>query len=206
MTETPIPQGGYYLDSIVLGPDKNLWFILGGAVVQANPSVPTSPPVLLPTTTYVVVQPNPATVGRPISFTAVVLNQGPALATGTVTFIVDGTVEAPVPLFTVVPGTSQASISSPALAEGTHRIDAVYSGDARFASSRPPAPTTFVVAPPAATTTTLTASPNPATVGHPITLTADVSPQGAGGGTPTGTVTFSVDGTPEAPVTLAFPP
>jgi hypothetical protein len=54
---------------------------------------------------------------------------------------------------------------------------------------------------PASTTTTLSASPNPATTGATITLTAHVT--AAGGATPAGTVTFSTGGSAiGSPVTV----
>jgi hypothetical protein len=54
--------------------------------------------------------------------------------------------------------------------------------------------------PPSSTTTVLTASPNPATAGQTVTLTATVTD---GGSTPTGSVQFSVGGTAiGTPVTL----
>lgn len=53
-----------------------------------------------------------------------------------------------------------------------------------------------------ATTTTVSASPaSPGSFGQSITFTATVSPN-SGGNVPTGSVTFTVDGTPGGPVTL----
>lgn len=53
------------------------------------------------------------------------------------------------------------------------------------------------------TTTTVEADPTFVPPGQPIYLSATVGPLGAGG-TPTGTVTFNVDGVPQAPVPLTF--
>ena len=53
-----------------------------------------------------------------------------------------------------------------------------------------------------ATTTHLSAAPNPSTVGQQATFTAVVSPQTGTAG-PTGSVTFSIDGVAQTPVTLA---
>jgi streptogramin lyase len=50
------------------------------------------------------------------------------------------------------------------------------------------------------TTTQLAVAPNPSVVGQAVTLTATVT--SAKGGTPTGTVTFFVDGTPQPPVKI----
>ncbi|HXA28126.1 MAG TPA: putative Ig domain-containing protein [Candidatus Angelobacter sp.] len=55
---------------------------------------------------------------------------------------------------------------------------------------------------PAPTTTTVTASTTSPTFGSPDTFTATVAPQPPSSGTPAGTVTFAVDGTNTAVVTL----
>ncbi|MGJ4947436.1 beta strand repeat-containing protein [Bradyrhizobium sp. HKCCYLS20291] len=53
------------------------------------------------------------------------------------------------------------------------------------------------------TTVTLTSSQNPSQFGQAVTFTASVAPQGGGGGTPTGTVTFNDNGSPIGTATLA---
>jgi hypothetical protein len=78
-------------------------------------------------------------------------------------------------------------------------LTAAYGGDANFAAAT--ATLTETVSR-VATTTTLTASPNPARAGDPVTFTAVVSGQAPGAGTPTGTVSFSVDGMPPTAVTV----
>jgi hypothetical protein len=55
---------------------------------------------------------------------------------------------------------------------------------------------------PPATTTQLNAAPNPVTVGNPVTFTATVTAQQNGSNPVGGTVTFTVDGTAQAPVTV----
>ena len=52
------------------------------------------------------------------------------------------------------------------------------------------------------TTTTLNASTNPAMFGQTVTFTAAVAATGPLGGTPGGTVTFTIDGRPQNPVLL----
>jgi len=84
-------------------------------------------------------------------------------------------------------GASTVSLTTTALAVGSHSLTAVYSGDASNAASTSSAATQTVAA--AATTTTLGASPNPAIVGRTVTLTANVT-----GSSPTGSVSFQ-DGT-----------
>jgi virginiamycin B lyase len=60
-----------------------------------------------------------------------------------------------------------------------------------------------VVPPLASTQTAVSSSANPSTVGQPVTFTAVVT-AASYHGTPTGTVTFSIDGQAETPVALAL--
>jgi hypothetical protein len=55
---------------------------------------------------------------------------------------------------------------------------------------------------PPATTTQLNVTPNPVALGQPVTFTATVIAQTNGSNAVTGTVTFSVDGTPQAPAPI----
>ena len=78
----------------------------------------------------------------------------------------------------------------------------VYSGDNNVSASSGSLPTQTVNAPGLqTTTTTLASSLNPSTVGLPVTFTAVVSPSGTAG-TPSGSVTFTIDGVSQAPVPL----
>ena len=79
---------------------------------------------------------------------------------------------------------------------GTLTIGAAYSGDASFTGSQA-APLTETVSK-APTATTLSASVNPTPTGQTVTIAAAVVSTGDIG-TPTGTVTFSIDGTPQTP-------
>lgn len=154
-------------------------------------SASTSAPVTLvinspinPTTTTLSVSPNPASVGQPITLSAVV---SPATATGTVTFR-DGTTS--IGTTGVVNGT--ATVVTPSLAAGNHSITATYNGDTNNSSSTS-APVLEVVNPSGATVT-LSASPTTANFGQTVTLTVVVNP-----GTATGTVTI-FDSVTAAPV------
>src|SRR5207249_1195286 len=87
-----------------------------------------------------------------------------------------------------------ATFSTSALAVGARSITAIYSGDISFfASSNSAAPLTQNVSQ-ASTTTQVTTSPNPAGASTPVTFTALVAAVAPGSGTPTGSVTFVVDG------------
>ena len=124
------------------------------------------------------------------------------MPTGTVTFTIDGTAQTPVPL-EVLGNVDQASLPPiSSLTVGPHTIGATYSGDDNFATSTAPSLTQTVN--PIATSTTLSSSaPSGASFGQAVTFTAAVAPS-SGTGTPTGTVTFTIDGTAETPVPLQF--
>jgi hypothetical protein len=141
----------------------------------------TSIPYLLTVTqatsvTTLTASPSPAAYGQLVTLTATVTSG----ATGTVTFK-DGAT--PIGSGTVTAGTATLNTSS--LSVGAHSLTAVYSGDGNFIASSGTASLTVNMA---TSTTVVTASPNPATYGQSVTLTAAV-PAGA-----TGTVTFK-DGT-----------
>ena len=129
-----------------------------------------------------------------MTFTAVVTATGyQGTPTGTVTFTIDGQAQTPVPL-SVVGGVDEAQFTTSTLAAGPHSVTAAYSGDTNVSASSGSLPTQTVNAPSLQpTTTTLTSSSNPSTVGQQVTFTAVVSP-GTSAGTPTGTVTFTIDG------------
>ncbi len=138
---------------------------------------------------------SPSVFGQTVTFTAVVTPTGPASGTptGTVTFRDNGS---------IIPGGSgvqlingQAVFATAALnASATdYTITAVYSGTAaNFAGNTSPGLTQTVQA--AQTTIAPVALPDPAIYGKSVVLTATVTPVAPGGGTPTGTVTFQVDG------------
>jgi len=182
-----------------------------GAPAFASSSVPTpltqtiNAPPLQATTTSLSASPNPSTFAQSVTFTAVVAPTGAASSppSGTVTFTIDGQPKPPVDL-AVVDGVDQAVFSTATLAVGPHTISAAYSGDPAFASSSLPSPLTQTInAPPlAATSMQLTSSANPSTFGQSVTFTALVC-CGTGTSTPTGTVTFTIDGKAGPPIPLA---
>ena len=179
----------------------------GDAMFSASTALnPVTQVVLAPTTTQLTAQPNPEGFGQPVTFTALVRpTTGTGTPTGTVTFTIDGV---PQPPSAVTPQASRAAVSqltTSTLGLGTHTVTAAYSGDAMFSASTALNPVTQVVlAPtldPTSTTTMLVAAPNPEGFGQPVTFTALVRPT-TGTGTPTGTVTFTIDGVPQPPVPL----
>jgi hypothetical protein len=142
---------------------------------------------------------NPAVTSQAVTFTATVaaVAPGSGTPTGTVTFQ-DGTVV----LGTLaVEADGTATITTNFAATGGHAITVVYNGDSNFEASRQ-ALTEQVNAPTTqATTTALAASVNPVRVGQTVTFTATVR-DSIETGTPTGTVTFFVNGRMVARVTL----
>jgi len=142
---------------------------------------------------------NPSVSEQPVTFTATVTAGGSGLGTptGSVQFAVDGTnVGSPVPLNS----SGQASLSLSTLGVGSHTISASYSGDGTFSGS---SDTLSQQVNKAGTSMSVSSSANPSTAGQTVTFTATVRMTGSGAGTPTGTVQFSIDGSPfGSPVAL----
>jgi len=187
---------------ITLGPDGNLWFLdlNGDAVGEVSGSAVVQP--LAATQTAVSSSSNPSAAGQPVTFTAVVTAPSyQGAPTGTVTFTIDGQAQTPVSL-ALVGGSDQAEFTTSTLSVGSHTVSASYSGDNNVSASSGSLPTQTVNAPGLqTTTTTLASSLNPSTVGQPVTFAAVVSPSGTAG-TPSGSVTFTIDGVSHAPVPL----
>ncbi len=118
---------------------------------------------------------NPATFGSGVTLTA---SLSPSSATGTLTFK-DGVTT----LGTVSVGHGSGSLTTTSLGVGSHSLTAVYGGNVVYNGSTSPAVTQTVSRAPSATV--LVSSPNPATAGSGVVLTATVSPSSA-----TGTLTF----------------
>ncbi|MEQ1643087.1 MAG: Ig-like domain repeat protein [Pyrinomonadaceae bacterium] len=137
--------------------------------------------------------PNPAVTGQGFTITANVaaVAPGSGTPTGTVTFYVDG-----VPVCTaVVLASGQATCNAPGMPAGNHVVAATYSGNPNF-NGNTGTQSGGTTVNPANTTLGLSASPNPSQSGQAVTVTATVAPVSPGAGTPTGTVTFSVNGSP----------
>ncbi len=79
-------------------------------------------------TTLVSSTPNPSNFGQPVTFTATFTSQSGATPTGTVTFSCGGTKLGVSPLNS----SGVATLTTSALAVGTHRIAAVYGGDSNY--------------------------------------------------------------------------
>jgi hypothetical protein len=150
------------------------------------------------TTTVVAASANPTIFGQAVTFTATVspVAPGTKTPTGPVTFLDGG-----LPLGTApLNATGQATFTTSTLAVGSRLITAAYPGDLNETPSAS-APVTQTIMP-APSSTVVTASPSPTTFGRAVTLTATVKTVAPGAGTPTGVVTFFVDGAPLGVVPL----
>jgi hypothetical protein len=141
---------------------------------------------------------NPTPYGSALTFTATVAAVAPGAGapTGSVVFM-DGSTTLGTVSLTPGASSSTASFSSSALAAGMHSITVEYGGSTDFNSSLSLALTENVT--PATTTTTLASNVNPSVFGQAVMFTATVTSQG---GTPTGSVTFTVDSGAPSPANL----
>ncbi|HET6929294.1 MAG TPA: Ig-like domain repeat protein [Candidatus Acidoferrum sp.] len=148
-------------------------------------TIPLSGPNLTATTTVLSASPNPATSGQQVTLTATVSPTPTGSPTGTVSFYNGSTLLGTA----TVNASGVATMTTSSLPVGTNSLSATYSGNTNFATSTSSTLTENVTgAALTATTTILVASPNPATSGQQVTLTATVSPTPTG--SPTGTVNF----------------
>jgi phospholipase C/6-phosphogluconolactonase (cycloisomerase 2 family) len=133
-----------------------------------------------PTATTLSSSLNPATYKQAVTFTATVNPTPPGMLTGTVSFT-DGAVL----VGNAVLNSGKALLTTTALTGGSHSITALYKGNYSYIGSTSSALTQTVA--PAATGATLVATPNPASFGQTVKLTATVK---AGVWPATGSVTF----------------
>ena len=130
---------------------------------------------------------SPVLYHQAITFTSTVTPNSGIAPIGTVAFL-DGATNATLGAGTLSPTTHQATFSTFSLSLGTHTIKAKYLGDANCWASAVRQGTALVVQ--TQTSTVVSASPNPATTGQTVTLTATVQPTNNVLGNPPGTVLF----------------
>jgi large repetitive protein len=136
---------------------------------------------------------NPSVSGESVSYTGTVSAVAPASGTptGTANFLDGASDITGCDAQPLVGGVASCNVVY--AGAGSHSITVIYSGDPNFIGS-----TSSVVAQtvsPAATSTSLASSVNPSVTGQPVTITATLSVNAPGSGTPTGTVSFQNDGT-----------
>lgn len=117
---------------------------------------------------------------------------GAASATGTVNFTLDGALVGTATVITGNPSTASITLNN--LALGTHTAQAGYSGDTNYNAANS-APVTLTVG---KTATSLAVMPDNTSppANSQMKVTATLTPQGSSTSTPTGTVTFTMDGNP----------
>jgi hypothetical protein len=108
--------------------------------------------------------------------------------TGTVTFFSDGNTLGT----SALDSTGNANLSVNTLSIGSHWITVIYNGDSNFMMNTGPSSNESVSN--ASTSTVLTTSANPSGYGQAVTMRATVTATLPGGGTPSGGVSFYVDG------------
>ena len=143
------------------------------------------------TTTVVLSSPSPSVFGEAVTLTATVTSNPPGsgIPAGTATFM-DGAT----PICTAVSldGSGQVSCTTSGLAVDTHPITVTYDGSDSFNGS---AGVLTHLVNKAGTTSLLISSVNPSKFGETVTLSASVSANAPGVGTPAGGVTFAEGGT-----------
>jgi hypothetical protein len=163
--------------------------ITAGNGVGSDASQPFTLTVGLKSVTNLTVSPAAPVYGQPLTFVAAVApGAGTATLTGTVTFY-DGNTPVGSPVTLVG---NRASLTTTAVAAGSHSFTAVYSGGGLYRSSTSLAVSkSFTVA---TTRVSLVPSSFAPVYGQPVTFTAKVYPIYPSVVTPTGTITF-MDGT-----------
>jgi hypothetical protein len=147
-----------------------------------------------PTSTSLIVTPNPAGAFQPITLSSTV-SSASGIPTGTVTFTSGGKTLAT----TLLGANGSASTTISTLGAGSYSIVATYSADVNFAASSS-APTIETVTG-ADSVTSVTASPNPATLVQAVRFLVSVR-AAQGTAVPTGTVTFTEGGSALGSATL----
>ena len=137
---------------------------------------------------------NPSVFGENVTFTATV-SSGAGVPTGSVLFTVDGTPQ--VSATPLVNGVASLSTSALSVAGSPHTVTADYTSDTGDWSPSSGSVTDQMVTA-SDSSTVVESDNNPSVFGENVTFTATVS---SGAGVPTGSVLFTVDGTPQVSAT-----
>jgi large repetitive protein len=187
-TTSALPTGTDSISAIYLG-DSNFITSTSSARNQSIAEDNTVTTLTPPDT--------PAVFGQLVTFTATVSPNAPGAGTptGTVSFF-DG--ETLLGSGTLSGG--EASLSTTSLSLGAHSIEAVYAGNGDFNGST--SSTAGQAVEKDATFTVIGTSANPSVFGQLVTFTATVNANAPGSGTPTGSVVFEINSTPQPAETL----
>ncbi len=150
------------------------------------------------TTTSVSTSAQNAVTDQSITFTATVTAVAPGSGVpgdGTVGFDLNGVPVSGCASRPLTSGSATCTVSDLDVSGGpSYLVSAFYSGASDYSSSNDVETPLIQVIAPDATTTSLTSDTNPSTFGQNVNFTAIVTSNAPGGGTPTGTVTISADG------------
>jgi streptogramin lyase len=171
--------------AIAAGPGGSIWDIDTNTIIGRRDRI---------TTTALSAESPTSRFEEPVTFTAVVNATG--LPPRSVSFTIDEVAQPDVGV-NAVDGRAQAELTVYSLAPGRHTIQATYRGYGSYDSSVSSVWTQVVTA---GTAIAVAVTPGPWTTGQPVTFTATVTPTAPG--TPTGSVTFVVDGVPQTAVAL----
>nr|QBF51787.1 IPT/TIG domain-containing protein [Streptomyces caniferus] len=148
------------------------------------------------TTTTVTTSPDPSVVGQSVTLRATVSSAG-GIPTGKVTFSFgDGTSSVAA---TLAGGVATVTHTYTTTTGSPFTVTATYGGEVSFTAS---SGTDTQTVNKAATLTSVVSTPNPASTGDRVTVTATVVPVAPGAGTPSGTVTLAIPG--RTPQTVAL--
>lgn len=194
-----LAQGGHQIVADYSGDSTYAPANSGPVVVEVQPSSTTT--TIVPSTTTPT---GGATFSVSATITSLDAGAGALPPSGTVDFRMDGVSQGTQTVVTGSPSTATLNMTAP-YSTGTHQIVGFYSGDNNYFNSTSQAATiTVTQSAPTITLTPATASPLP---GSSLLITANISPPDPGGTPPTGTVTFTLDGTTLStqPVTSGTP-
>lgn len=193
-TTSSLSLGDHTIYAVLLGPSGPCPGVPPSASQRVNP------PPASPSSTGIGSSANPSTYGQGVTFTATVARQGGGAVSGAVQFKADGSdLGGP----QTVEGGGHASVSSSALAVGSHSVTVAFTSSNPNTLDSSGALAGGQTVQRADTQTGVTSSRNPSELGQAGTFTAQVSAVSPGAGMPDGTVQFSDNGTNlDSPQTL----
>ncbi len=170
-----------------------------GANFNGSVSTPAFIETVLKGSVITVSQPASLVYGQTATFTATVSAAlaGSGTPTGSVSFVIDGVTKPAV----AINSSGVATVTVSGLTAGSHTVGANYLGDSNFAPISTTTTVTQTITKATSSVTISSSAPN-SSVGQAVTFTATVKPNSPATTTPTGTVTFVIDGVAQPPVAV----